>query len=151
MSLHPHNQWWVCGEWTRRVYSCPLLWWWLCFIWYQQHNYQHLGWWLWVLVHTLLLVHTCKGTAGCTLYLLNSWMKCFSSLKCHELYVDTWHIQVSKFPLAGVTVDLQETDIMVNEDVGSVQVCVVVKCGCVRRDVEVNLNVLDDTGQCKLK
>ena len=82
---------------------------------------------------------------------LNSWMKCLSSLKCHELYVDTWHIQVSKFPLAGVTVDLQETDIMVNEDVGSVQVCVVVKCGCVRRDVEVNLNVLDDTGQCKLK
>ena len=38
-----------------------------------------------------------------------------------------------------------------NEDVGSVQVCVAIKCGCVRRDVGVNLNVLDDTGQCKLK
>lgn len=59
------------------------------------------------------------------------------------------NIQISKFPLAGVTVDLQETDITVNEDVGSIQVCVAVKCGCVRRDVEVNLNVLDDTGQCK--
>lgn len=39
---------------------------------------------------------------------------------------------------------------MVNEDIGSVEVCVVVKCGCVRRDVEVDLNILPDSAQCRL-
>ena len=39
---------------------------------------------------------------------------------------------------------------MVNEDVGSVEVCVVVKCGCVRRDVEVDLNILPNSAQCRL-
>lgn len=37
-----------------------------------------------------------------------------------------------------------------NEDVGSVQVCAVIKCGCVRRDVEVQLNILPNSAQCRL-
>lgn len=39
---------------------------------------------------------------------------------------------------------------MVNEDVGSVQVCAVIKCGCIRRDVEVELNILPNNAQCRL-
>ena len=45
---------------------------------------------------------------------------------------------------AGVTIGLQQSDITVNESVGSVEICAVIKCGCIRRDVAVTLDVQGD-------
>ena len=47
------------------------------------------------------------------------------------------------FP-AGVTISFQQSEITVNEN-GVAHICAVIKCGCIRRDVEVNLFTEDGT------
>jgi len=46
---------------------------------------------------------------------------------------------------AGVIIGFQQSDITVNEDDGLAHICAVIKCGCVRRDIEVDLFTQDDT------
>ena len=46
---------------------------------------------------------------------------------------------------AGVIIGFQQSDITVNENDGLAHICAVIKCGCVRRDIEVALFTQDDT------
>lgn len=46
---------------------------------------------------------------------------------------------------AGVIIGFQQSDITMNEDDGLARICAVIKCGCVRRDIEVDLFTQDDT------
>ena len=48
---------------------------------------------------------------------------------------------------AGVTIGLQQSEITVSESswIRSVEVCAVIKCGCIRQDVEVTLDVREGT------
>ena len=57
----------------------------------------------------------------------------------------TQQYHVCKCLSAGVTIGLQQSDITVNESVGSVEICAVIKCGCIRRDIDITLDVLEDT------
>jgi len=54
-------------------------------------------------------------------------------------------LQLCKYFSAGVTIGFRQKDVSVNENVGVVLICAVTKCGCVRRDVEVNLFTQDGT------
>ena len=48
---------------------------------------------------------------------------------------------------AGVTIGLQQSEFTVSESswIRSVEVCAVIKCGCIRQDVEVTLDVREGT------
>jgi len=52
-----------------------------------------------------------------------------------------------KFFSAGVTIGLQQSEFTVSESswIRSVEMCVVIKCGCIRRDIEVILDVRGGT------
>jgi len=48
---------------------------------------------------------------------------------------------------AGVTIGLQQSEFTVSESswIQSVEVCAVIKCGCIRRDVDITLDVRGGT------
>jgi len=48
---------------------------------------------------------------------------------------------------AGVTIGLQQSEFTVSESsqIQSVEVCAVIKCGCIRRDIEVILDIREGT------
>lgn len=61
--------------------------------------------------------------------------------------IGLWFCHVCKRLSAGVTVGLQQSDITVSESswFRSAEVCVVIKCGCIRRNIGVTLDVQDGT------